>query len=179
MKVQDAFRIGRALGRIERALDAWEESKHPRADNGQFSSGGGGGGSSGQSGTSSAQGKADAFVKKYNLSKEDRRDVQEGLQMVKSGRWSEADFDRQLKGIAAGHKSDRRKSVEQSKAKRLGFGREKTPQGKYTAVAQKYNLSEEEKSDLKKGLKRVMRGKWSEGDFENQIRGIAKSKERS
>ena len=91
---------------------------------------------------------------------------------------SEADFDRQLNGIAAGHKSDRRKSVEQSKAKRLGFSGEKTPQGKYAAAARKYNLSEEEKSDLRKGLKRVIRGKWSEGDFENQIRGIAKSKER-
>ena len=100
MKVQDAFRIGRTLGRIERALDAWEESKHPRADNGQFSSGGGGGGSSGQSGTSSAQVKADAFVKKYNLSKEDRRDVQEGLQKVKNGQWSEGDFENQIRGIA-------------------------------------------------------------------------------
>ena len=176
MKVQDAFRIGHALGRIERALDAWEESKPPRADNGQFSSGGGGGESSGKSGTSSAQGKADAFVKKYNLSKEDRRDIQEGLQMVKSGQWSEADFDRQLKGIAEGHKSDRRRHVEQSKSKRLGFSGEKTPEGKYKAAVRKYNLSEEEKNDLRKGLKRVIHGKWSEGDFENQIRGIAKGK---
>jgi hypothetical protein len=34
------------LGRIRGALDAWEESKHPRANNGQFTSGSGGGGSS-------------------------------------------------------------------------------------------------------------------------------------
>ena len=100
MKVQDAFRIGRALGRIERALDAWEESKHPRSENGQFSSGGGGGGSSGQSGTSSAQGKADAFVKKYNLSEEEKSDLRKGLKRVMRGKWSEGDFENQIRGIA-------------------------------------------------------------------------------
>lgn len=47
MKTADALKIGMALGRISKTLDAWEESKHPRADNGQFSSGGGGGGVSG------------------------------------------------------------------------------------------------------------------------------------
>ena len=41
-----------------------------------------------------------------------------------------------------------------------------------------WGATEEEKSDLKKGLKRVISGKWGEGDFENQIRGIAKTKER-
>lgn len=40
MRTVDAIRIGMALGRISKTLDAWEESKHPRADNGQFSSGG-------------------------------------------------------------------------------------------------------------------------------------------
>lgn len=40
MRTADALKIGMALGRISKALDAWEESKHPRADNGQFSSGG-------------------------------------------------------------------------------------------------------------------------------------------
>ena len=178
MRVQDALMIGRALGRIERTLDAWEESKHPRADNGQFSSGGGGGSSSGK-GSGSAQSKADAFAKKYKLSKEDKADIREGLQMVRSGQWSEADFDNQLKGIAAGKKTVRRQAVEKSKAERLGFSKEKTPQGKFKAAVQKYNLSEEEKNDLKKGLKRVISGKWSEADFENQIRGIVKTKERS
>ena len=43
MRTADALKIGMALGRISKTLDAWEESKHPRADNGQFSSGGGGG----------------------------------------------------------------------------------------------------------------------------------------
>ena len=43
MKTKDALKIGMALGRMIGTLDAWEESKHPRADNGQFSSGGGGG----------------------------------------------------------------------------------------------------------------------------------------
>lgn len=180
MRVQDALMIGRALGRIEKTLDAWEESKHPRADNGQFSSSGGGGGgggsSSGKSG-GSAQSKADAFAKKHNLSKEDKEDIREGLQMVRSGQWSEADFDNQLKGIAAGKKTARRQAVEKSKSERLGFSKENTPQGKLKAAVQKYNLSEEEKSDLKKGLKRVISGKWSESDFENQIRGIARSKE--
>lgn len=178
MRVQDAFSIGRALGRIERTLDAWEESKHPRADNGQFSSSGGGSGSSSGKSGSSAQSKADAFAKKHKLSKEDKADIREGLQMVRSGQWSEADFDKQLKGIAAGKKTARRQEVEKSKAERLGFNKEKTPQGKFKAAVQKYNLSEEEKSDLKKGLKRVISGKWGEGDFENQIRGIAKTKER-
>lgn len=46
MRTEDALKIGMALGRISKTLDAWEESKHPRADNGQFSSGGGGGGKS-------------------------------------------------------------------------------------------------------------------------------------
>ena len=40
MRTADALKIGMALGRISKTLDAWEESKHPRADNGQFSSGG-------------------------------------------------------------------------------------------------------------------------------------------
>lgn len=177
MRVQDALMIGRALGRIEKTLDAWEESKHPRADNGQFSSSGDGGGSSSGKSGGSAQSKADAFAKKHNLSKEDKEDIREGLQMVRSGQWSEADFDNQLKGIAAGKKTARRQAVEKSKSERLGFSKENTPQGKLKAAVQKYNLSEEEKSDLKKGLKRVISGKWSESDFENQIRGIARSKE--
>lgn len=41
MKTADALKIGMALGRISRTLDAWEESKHKREDNGQFTSGGG------------------------------------------------------------------------------------------------------------------------------------------
>ena len=44
MRTKDALMIGFQLGRIQRTLDAWEESKHPRADNGQFSSSPGGGG---------------------------------------------------------------------------------------------------------------------------------------
>lgn len=43
MRTTDALAIGMALGRIKGTLDAWEESKHPRADNGQFSSSPGGG----------------------------------------------------------------------------------------------------------------------------------------
>ena len=46
MRTTDALIIGMELGRIRGALDAWEESKHPRADNGQFTSGAGGGGKS-------------------------------------------------------------------------------------------------------------------------------------
>lgn len=41
MRTVDALRIGMELGKISRTLDAWEESKHKRADNGQFTSGGG------------------------------------------------------------------------------------------------------------------------------------------
>lgn len=44
MRTTDALRIGMELGRIRGALDAWEENKHPRSDNGQFTSGAGGGG---------------------------------------------------------------------------------------------------------------------------------------
>ena len=43
MKTYDAYRIGRAVERLSRTLDAWEESKHPRANNGQFSHSAGGG----------------------------------------------------------------------------------------------------------------------------------------
>ena len=46
MRTTDALRIGMELGQIRGALDAWEENKHPRADNGQFTSGAGGGGGS-------------------------------------------------------------------------------------------------------------------------------------
>lgn len=37
MKTRDALAIGIKLGRLQRTMDAWEESKHPRANNGQFS----------------------------------------------------------------------------------------------------------------------------------------------
>ncbi|WP_276691509.1 hypothetical protein [Acidaminococcus massiliensis] len=37
MKTKDALAIGIKLGRLQQTLDAWEESKHPRANNGQFS----------------------------------------------------------------------------------------------------------------------------------------------
>lgn len=43
MKTKDALAIGIKLGRLQWTLDAWEESKHPRADNGQFSHSAGGG----------------------------------------------------------------------------------------------------------------------------------------
>ena len=43
MKTKDALAIGIKLGRLQRTLDAWEESKHPRANNGQFSHSAGGG----------------------------------------------------------------------------------------------------------------------------------------
>ncbi len=29
MKTTDALRLGIAIGRLQRTLDAWEESKHP------------------------------------------------------------------------------------------------------------------------------------------------------
>ena len=45
MKTKDALMIGFQLGRIQRTLDEWDESKHKRDENGQFSSTGGGGGS--------------------------------------------------------------------------------------------------------------------------------------
>ena len=51
MRTSDVLIIGRALGRVERTLDAWEESKHPRAANGQFGSGSG----SGENSTKSAK----------------------------------------------------------------------------------------------------------------------------
>lgn len=47
MRTRDALAIGIKLGRLQRTLDAWEESKHPRANNGQFSHSAGGGGSTG------------------------------------------------------------------------------------------------------------------------------------
>lgn len=43
MKTCDALSIGIKLGRLQKTLDAWEESKHPRANNGQFSHSAGGG----------------------------------------------------------------------------------------------------------------------------------------
>ena len=43
MRTRDALAIGIRLGRLQRTLDAWEESKHPRANNGQFSHSAGGG----------------------------------------------------------------------------------------------------------------------------------------
>lgn len=43
MKTKDALAIGIKLGRLQRTLDAWEESKHPWANNGQFSHSAGGG----------------------------------------------------------------------------------------------------------------------------------------
>lgn len=52
MRTTDALIIGMELGRIRGALDAWEESKHPRADNGQFTSGAGGSGSTSTKGAS-------------------------------------------------------------------------------------------------------------------------------
>lgn len=37
MRTSDALAIGVNLGRLQRTLDTWEEGKHPRAKNGQFS----------------------------------------------------------------------------------------------------------------------------------------------
>lgn len=51
MKTKDALAIGIRLGRLQRTLDAWEESKHPRANNGQFSHSAGGGPTSQGGGT--------------------------------------------------------------------------------------------------------------------------------
>jgi hypothetical protein len=48
MKTKDALEIGRALGRINSTIDAWEESKHPRRPDGKFGSGGGSSKSSGE-----------------------------------------------------------------------------------------------------------------------------------
>lgn len=56
MKTYDAYLIGRAVERLNRTLDAWEESKHPRAKNGQFAKSSGGGGT----------GKTDPFMKEAN-----------------------------------------------------------------------------------------------------------------
>lgn len=41
MKTTDAFLIGIELGKFRKTIDEWEESKHKRAPNGQFSSTGG------------------------------------------------------------------------------------------------------------------------------------------
>lgn len=66
MRTADALKIGMALGRISKTLDAWEESKHPRADNGQFSSSSGGGGD----GRKEAFAKATKKVKAQRAEKE-------------------------------------------------------------------------------------------------------------
>lgn len=90
MRTTDALIIGMELGRIRGALDAWEESKHPRRPDGKFGSGGGNSSS----------------VKK---------DLKEGRKKVKSGEWTKADYENQKKGIAAAKKAQQRKKQENEK----------------------------------------------------------------
>jgi hypothetical protein len=101
MKTRDALAIGHALGRIERTLDAWEESKHKRAANGQFTSGGGGGGSAAKGSSSSGsksgasgptKSEVDAFIAKvtgkkpfYGISPEDEKKIKSVKYKVDNG----------------------------------------------------------------------------------------------
>ena len=127
MRTADALKIGMALGRISKTLDAWEESKHPRADNGQFSSGGGGGAKkmpsnlkynkrstelikkakSAEHWANKKEAARENAVKKFKeqikngtISAKEKKDLAEGRAMVKSGEWTKNDYERQIRGIA-------------------------------------------------------------------------------
>ena len=98
MRTTDALRIGMELGRIRGALDAWEENKHPRADNGQFTSGSGGGGGS----SPKTQGQPRSAKGKLNV---------QGLKKVKGLQQKSAELAKKLKGTY-------RNGLDESKRKR-------------------------------------------------------------
>ena len=69
MKTKDALAIGIKLGRLQRTVDAWEENKHPRAKNGQFSHSAGGGSGSQSTPSSKTKGTGSITVEEMKAAR--------------------------------------------------------------------------------------------------------------